>query len=478
MCGFDTSAFNRYLSMLTYTHMFTVISLIFCTLSAIEGSRPLTPGEADALYAIWGVRDMQVLIEIEENPQKFWQDTEYKLFKGETKLISHLDFCKWFTPIIKKKLAKKITEIEPQPWFAGDAIEEVLKDYIAEDSPAFQYALASCYARAYDYTRVYERNEVCRKDIDFHTEISIDFFYARERFRSTIETSVRDNFDVCIPPHPEKLLWQISPDGLFSFFDSLVTQSKGFYLCSIAQNPEAWESFSAHDGDFSLCSGILRHDAYTHAGNAVRLASLLQRHEISAQAQFDACCNSDALVGRNLITMSHQVQAWFTQFHEAPSQRSSFQPYEKISLLFPGRIRLTDPGLRDITPYFSCLPLNHNWRTTPLPKANMDDSAIQGTLFAWRSLYCAPSLRFLQTEDVSKYIKVLQCDYHYLTESDLMRASHFVGGMLVDLCALTGKTEVTIFTEPFETFLQKNKASKPKILKFLSRSAKCRLKRL
>ena len=295
--------------------MLTIVTLIVITLPAIAAHRALNQGEADALYAIWGVRSMHALREIEENPQKFWQDTEHKLFKGEEKLITHLAFCKWFTPIVKNRLTQKLKSSKLQPWFAGNAIEDLLKEFFEEGSENFDYALAIHYAYALDCTLIHLTGEV-PDNPDSYTADESEFFLTRKRVQHRLQVDQQGNFTHTVPRSHKTLRWQKTPDGRFSFFDSLVTQSKGFQLCAISSNPEDWERFSAHNALFQLYSGILEHDAFVHAGNVIRFTSCLQTHGISAQDQFNAACNPDALAKGNLITMSHQVQAWFTQFHE------------------------------------------------------------------------------------------------------------------------------------------------------------------
>ena len=443
--------------------MLTLFTLIIFTLPAIAAHRDLNKGEADALYAVWGVRNMQALSEIEENPKKFWKDTEHKLFKSDKKLISHLDFCKWFIPKIKEQLAQRFKKIEPQPWFADNAIEDIVKRFIEEGSPNFYYAIATCYTYALDYTLIYLTKEIERNS-DSYAAAQSRLFMRQKHFERYVEKGQEDDFQYIIPTCHEKLRWQVTPGGLFSFFDSLVTQSKGFQLCSVSPNPKDWIRFSVHNGQFSCCSGVLDHDAFAHAKNTLCLASDLNEHSISAQDQFDACCNPDALTG-DLITMTHQVQAWFTQFHEAPSQIGSLNdPSNLASLLFPGKTFLSDPGLRDITPYFMHLPSDHNWRTTPLQKVDIDSYAIQGALLAWRSLYCFQSFSFLTNKDISSYMDILGMDLRYLTKPDLMRSPQFIHTILGGFCASEGHSLVTKTTENFDAFVERNKASAQKVI--------------
>ena len=447
--------------------MMILIALISFALPALATYRDLNQGEADALYAIWGVRDVPSLMALEENPEKFWQETEYKLFESANKPLTHLDFCKWFIPKIKEKLAQKIEVLEKKPWFAGDIIEGILKRHYEECSPNFYYALTTCYAHIYDYTVIFLNREkkfiVNRLPIICSTKKSFEQFLSATLDEPTLdEPRIR-----LIPRCCETLLWQIKQGGEFSFIESLIAQSKGFKLCAISPNPADWDRFSSHRGEFALCSGILDHDAFGHGDNIFAIASNLEQYQISAQGQFNACCNPKALAAeRNLITMSHKVQAWFTQFHEAPSQVDSFDPNNQTSLLFPGKKYLSDVGLLKITPYFAHLPLEHHWHTKPLPKADMLHSDIQGTLFAWRSLHCTPNFRFLQ-KDAHEHMKVLKSDLYYLTEPDLMRAPHFIQTILGDLCALEEDTTVTSSEEVFDAFLKKHQASAQKVIESL-----------
>ena len=413
---------------------------VLCALSVFAAERDLTQGEDDALHTIWGVRGMRSFTDIEDRPEEFWKSIEKKLFEGRYKLRTHLQFCEWWLPLLKERIAQKIAKVGATPWFAGDAIENILKEYLTEGTPEFAYALTTYYAHAHDYTLLnitHEAEPCVHSEVDYAT-LS---YKAKESFQRSVRADVKYDFAGIIPPDVDALRWQITPDGLFSFFDRLVAQSKGFRLCSISQNPENWERFAAHNKYFRLCSGIQHHDAFTHAKNAHKLETELAQEGIAAQDQFNACCHPKALVAGNLITMSHQVQAWFTQFHEAPSQQKAWIKGNAASLLFPGRGYLTDTGFRDITPYFAHLPLEHNWRITPLQKAKMDDYAIQGTLFAWRSLYCVQSLHLLPQKDITQYMAVLNKDLLYLTVPDVMRAPHFIQTILCDLCAFEGGAE-------------------------------------
>ena len=456
--------------VIQYINMVAFSICVFCAFLATAGERDFTQNEADALYIVWGVRDMKSFEELEKNPQNFWEETEKRLFQGKNKLRTHLDFCKWFTKILKERLAKKLAGVDTKPWFSGNAIEDTLQEYIDKDSPTFAYALATCYAHAYDYTimRITSKGEESiRMDMRIlhHPEsFAKTLKFAFKKSFETLASAQKNGSPVLVPPCHEILRWQITPSGLFSFFDKLVTRRKGYQLCAVSSNPENWEHFYAHSGVFQLCSGMQDHDAFTHALNAHYLDLYLQDHGISAQDQFDACCNPDALTG-DLITMTHQVQAWFTQFHEAPSQIGSLNdPSNLASLLFPGKTFLSDPGLRDITPYFMHLPSDHNWRTTPLQKVDIDSYAIQGALLAWRSLYCFQSFSFLTNKDISSYMDILGMDLRYLTKPDLMRSPQFIHTILGGFCASEGHSLVTKTTENFDAFVERNKASAQKVI--------------
>ena len=440
---------------------------LLCVLPAIAGWRNLMEGEKDALFHVWGVRDMPSLVELEDNPKKFWVKRKKELFEGPGKLLTHLDFCTWFLSELKDQMAQKFKEVKVPPWFAEpDAIEDVLREFLVEDQVLWPAALVSCYALAYDYTLLHITKDVSREKASTLRTSKKELFSvycSRKAFQICTQRAAQKVFTPMPRPGFDILRWKIVPGGLFSFFDSLVTRSEGYQLCSISPNPEDWLSFCAHDGIFQLCSGIQDHDVFTHARNAYRLAQGLKQHGISDQAQFDACCNPDALSG-DLITMSHQVQAWFTQFHEAPSQCKAFYKESLMSLLFPGRSFLSDSGLREITPYFVHLPLDYNWRVEPLSKADLDDDAIQGALLSWRGLYCFPSFRFFPKRDAHLYNGVLEKDLRYLREPDLMRAPHFIRTVINDLCALDGRSDLVNSPEKFESFLKRGKALAKKVL--------------
>ena len=443
----------------SFLRMFIILAWIFYALSAAETDREFTRGEREALGAVWGVRDMQSFIELEAAPKTFWEETERRLFEGKDKVLTHLDFCKWFTPILKKRLAKKLEKVHKKPWFAYTDIEDIVKKYKPDN---FHCVLATCYTHIYDYTLLEITRERRRPKNSFPS-LPATFCKTQEGFAKLLREMSSTFFT---PMFSDKLRWKITPGGLFSFFESLVAYSKGYYLCSVSPDPEDWECFSLHEGQFYLTSGIQEHDA-AHAKHMGMLKSWLGDNNISGKNQFRACCNPDVLVAGNLITMTHQVQAWFTQFHEAPSQVGGMgNCFDRTLLLFPGVERLSDTGFRDITPYFAHLPSDYDWRKNPLKKVQMSDDAIQGTLFAWRSLYCIPSFGFLD-RSTKEYMKVLQKDCRYLTIPDLMRSPSFVRTILMDLCTLEGDSAFPSSPESFEIFLEKHKASAQIVLQTL-----------
>ena len=97
----------------------------------------------------------------------------------------------------------------------------------------------------------------------------------------------------------------------------------------------------------------------------------------------------------------------------------------------------------------------------------MDDNTIQGTLLAWRSLYCAPSFHFLPKKSTNQYMEVLQSDLRYLTEPDLMRAPRFIQTILEGLCSLNGQSHLIETSEGFADFVQKGKGSAQTLIRSL-----------
>ena len=443
------------------------LCLLFA-LSVFATERVLTPEEERVLHAIWGLQGAQSYIELENNPTAFWEETEKKLFESKDRLKTHFEFCQWFMPVVKKRLAEKLEGLEIKPWFSGALIEAILEFSIAKDSEHFTYALTTCYTLFYDYTCIYLTKEVPPEKKIFRTNLR-EWCSTLKQFCEMLEHAKTEGFKKIIPEYYKTLRWQVTPDGLFSFFDSLVCQSKGFQLCAVSSNPEDWDCFCVHDGEFCLCSGIQDHDAFTHAWSANRCAAALREHNISAQDQFNACCNPEVLAAGNLITMSHQVQAWFTQFHEGPSQVGGFYGFMFTSLLFPGSASLSDTGLRDITPYFAHLPIDHNWHITTLKKAEMSDEAIQGTLLSWRSLHCLPSFRLLPETLPSQLLRIIASDFHHLTEADLMRSPHFIPTILDIVCDFAGDSEAINTQERLEDFVKKHKAATLTLLQKLAK---------
>ena len=411
-----------------------------CAISVCANERAFTPDEEKALYSLWGLKGAQSYAELEDNPIKFWEDTEKKLFEGPERLKNHLEFCHWFAPTIKKHLTEKLSGLESKPWFTGNTIEDMLKVHLQEDSPEFYYALTTCYTLVYDYTCVHiTKDAVLEKE---GSRLNLEkWCKTQENFRIMLSSAQRDHFKALIPECHETLRWQITPGGLFSFFDSLVARRKGFQLCSISSNPSDWIHFSVHHQQFTLCSGVQDHDVYGHAISAHKLEKALANHNVLAQELFDACCYPEALATGDLMTMSQQVQAWFIQFHEAPSQKDAWDQTNLASLLFPGRSSLSDPGLKDITPFFVNIPSEYNWRKAPLQRAKMKDYEVQGTLLSWRSLYCIQSFRFLPRKDLTDFMLILHKELCYLSEPDFKRIPPIIRANLRDLCTLQGQDE-------------------------------------
>ena len=440
--------------------------------------RELTKGEADALYDIWGVRDMQSLENLEKNPKQFWDERVAALTR-EGATMSHDEFCKQYVQEAKDYIAAFPGAGENDFWFQEEgAIESVIKEFFEESSYNFPDILCAFYAEACDYMHFKagkcphvkpagksivsfsprSQEELLRipelQDI-YHHFIHENIFSKRCQYSfrqpSGEEYAVRANgrgdvsiyikkapganisFDIAekdtlrqyLSSHqgpgsygfPEtflgRLRWQCLNGGEFSMFDSLVMQSLGYYLCSADSDPRKRYLFSAHEGMFWGWSGIRRHDVNGHAIHLYELANCRERIGVSESLCFNACCNPYALNSGNLVTMSQQVLSWFHHNHELPAATRNFDFKCRFNLIFPTMQNLSDHSLLNIAPYFMQVPLEHDWRKTPLKKARVGADELHHILLGWRSLYCFQYRNFLTTMEMHSYIDMLDRDVFF-----------------------------------------------------------------
>ena len=227
----------------------------------------------------------------------------------------------------------------------------------------------------------------------------------------------------------EKVRWIISPDGVFSIFDSLVLSSQGAYCCGAPETIEAWNEFSVHDGDFHGCLGIMQHDFSTHAGSQNILAERLKKFSIPFRSVVSGCCDPKVLAQNDMVTLCEQIQAWFVHFRELPSEADLSRPDDLLfSLLFPvpEDNALSDPGFEQITPCFAAVPAGYDWRKQPLPVCDASPSEILSALLSWRSQHCVPVSRFLMPLDLKAYLRLAASELLLVSDGDVHRFREFV----------------------------------------------------
>ena len=445
---------------------------LLCALSAMAASfRELTKGEADALYDIWGVRDMRSLENLVKNPKQFWDERVAALTR-EGATMSHEEFCKQYVHEAKGYIAAFPGVGANDFWFQEEgAIESVLKEFFEEGSHNFQDLLCAFYARACDCMHVKVgicphvkpaiieqvflvsnqtellnhpalcdirsqvislgilHNQRCEYRTPSGDRYRFDGCEAGEGIFCHIVKQTGDNTSLQVEQKEavcealrcnhykavqgitksflSRLRWQSLEDGKFSMFDSLVMQSLGYYLCGFFSDPKKRYLFSAHNGQFWGWAGVRQHDVNGHAMHLYELEKCRAEIGVPEQKYFNACCNPEALNSGNLVTMSQQVLSWFQQFHELPATIHCFANLPTLSLIFPTNDTLSDPGFRDVVPYFMHVPLEYDWRAAPLKKADVDERKIHNTLLAWRGQYCVQGRYFLQQNDLCSYISML-----------------------------------------------------------------------
>lgn len=428
-----------------------VIIFLLYTLLAKATVRDLSKGEEDALYAVWGIRSIQAFIELEKNPQDFWEKRSDEIFSGPKRAITHLDFCLRYIADAKAHIARKLQKIDsPPPWFQTEnAIEDVLKGYIEQDDPQFFYALATIYAAACDYTQTLHCGASLPAKILRQDKERIQALASQKALRAKIANSAQRHFTDLIPISHKHIRWKILPGGLFPIIDGLIAQSQGIFLCSVDESCEGRDAFSVHGGQLQQWSGAHTHDAFVHSSNEEAISILLKRFGLSSQTAFDICCNPNTLATGDLMTMTEQVLTWFHHFHEIPAEPYSFDHADRrntFSFIFPRTTTLLDEedeGLRALIPYFAQRPPGFNWRTTPLQKKPMSYGVIRDVLCCWRFQYCFQGVFLLNAEGMSAYINSLS---DHLSSTMLFHpksASDFVQNILEHLYTLEKSEAMT-----------------------------------
>lgn len=423
--------------------------LWFCALSAFASIRTLTEGERDLLCTIWGVRDTQALIDLTNNPQKFWDDRRKDLLEGPNRVINHFAFCQRYIAEAKTYITQKLAKCIKRPWFQDpEDIDRVIKDYVSEDHGGFMQLRLTLFAKICDALGgVYDRKiehlhpDVIKKHADRKEECE-RIMQSEDWVRAILASEKLYGYGrFCSCTH-EFVRWMMVPDGKFSLIDSLVLLGEGLYLCSVSSDPEERANSYVHEGQYSGWYGAYEHDVLAHANCANALAEDFSKLGILYQDYLNSCCNPGALAAGNLITMSLQVMAWFTQFHELPSAEGAYVKGDLISMLFPSIEDVSDQGFMRIATYFMQPPLKDNWIAKPLrdinwpqwlhqccvyprPTAIVASEVVNKHLLGWRSQYCFQGIRFLNLEDMDGYLTSLERDLSYLKPSDLDRYPQF-----------------------------------------------------
>ena len=393
-----------------------LLFFVLCSLCASSNYRTLQGGEGGAFRAVWGVCDAETLMRIQKNLPEYWKEREDALLHGTDKALNHKEFRQRYVQEAKEHIRTTLASTCRLFWFKGpEDIEEVIKEYIEEGSDLFEHFQFIFLADTCDY--LFKRTKQNNK-IASAAELRQVLSYASEDLEAV--RNFLKNYD--------RLLWLVTPSGSFSLFDYLVMRSKRYHLCSALLNPQDRARASWHDQFFGWF-GAYAHDVTAHAQSSLLYEDFARKNGVCYQQYFDACCNPEALSGGDIVTMSQRVIGCFSQFHEFPSSETcSYLALSKIfDVIFPDTRELTDPGFRDIVPYFRGVPVEHNWLEQPLEKSSCSDRNIHDTIMEWVALSCYQGLRFLKTDDRYSYFVRLRRD---VDVSSLKRFPHFVDHLI------------------------------------------------
>ena len=462
------------------------LTFLFCTLFAFADIRTLTAEESEVFCKIWGVRDMESLVALVENPKKFWEEREKDLLEGPNQVMTHKAFCAQYIADAKKFIAQKLEGAKKKPWFKKpEAIDDVVKDCWPEDHPDFMDVRLFFYAAACD--RICGLHDKDQSNLAGNIRGVRDI--ARKKYDSMLKSEKQartylKNGKWINVSYSHTLRWQVLLGGEFSLIDSLILRRRGFHLCSVSSDFEERTRLCLHSGQFEGWLGAYEHDVLGHASGADKLSRALENRGVSYQEYFDRCCNPEDLLTGDLVAMSLQVQAWFVQFHELPAAENAYTSGDLFSMVFPSVYGIVDPGFMSIAPYFMQLPAEYNWRETPLPSMDWRrwsaaharqclmrglniKAVVNNYLLGWRSQYCFQGVRFLTHNEVGRYFELLEGDCRYFCSSDFERSPQFLRGVLEHLYALEQTFGEAQAGQSFESFEEKSY--------MLARSALCAL---
>ena len=406
-----------------------IFLLCFLALSALAGLRTLPDGEALAFEALFGTSDMKKLLQIEANPQAHWREREEyltsdmknplqveadlqaywrerveRLAKGPHKVLTHLEFCEMLVEDAQESILQNFrlrgepTQFKLIDSIINEVIDTIMKDSLPPNSPLLPNIRAMMYAK---FCKRVEEDCIDRDTYNKWVLESLQKSVIKQR--EILKDITHDLND--------KLCWHISPDGKVSIFDWLVMRSKGWYLCGapsdFAQklNCKASRDLLAWEDRRDPLAWEVRHTAFKQALRLSVLDRTLQKSGHSYQKIFDTCCNPQALIAGDIVTLSQQLQGWFHLFYEAPSYENSFDSQDPFSLFFPRNHMLLDKRFCAITPYFTA-PLDHDWHKTSLKqtKTPIDPYKANEILTCWQFEHSWAIVQLLPTSLIECYI--------------------------------------------------------------------------
>ena len=452
-----------------------MLVLFLYAFSALACLPDLTKESADVLEAIWGVRDKDSLMKIAANPKEFWHNRAKELLEGPRRALNHIEFSQRYTADAKAYIAQKLASHEDPSWLKKpEAIESMIKQFISENHPKFMETLMRCHAFACDLIgplaskptehfseKVQKKREALKQIRDsLSSQCSFHLFLIRTNSR---------NFSNFPTADYDMLRWRILPGGKFCLVDSLIMLSEGFFLCSVASDLDERANFDEHVGQFQGWYGAYEHDALAHSNGSRNMTKKLEKHGISYKKHFKDCCNPEALIAGDLITMSIQVIAWFTQFHEFPSAEKSYSEDNVFSMLFPTAQKLVDTGFMKFVPHFIQHAPEDRWADKPLMDVDwsqwhaehcphlrsqeiVKSEVVNNYILGWRHLYCWQGIRFLTLKDMEHYFETLEREFRYFKSSDIEQSPQFLKGVLKHLYVLDTKDGVIDTQCSFETF--------------------------
>lgn len=352
--------------------------------------RTLAEGEAFALGAVFGTKNMPELLKMEADPAAYWEKRA-KALQNET--ISHSEFCQtytreaeWFlkTPMLHNVLAEK-------PWFYHniEAIEATVTSKIPKDHPAYQTA------------------------VTFFTTCACDYLWKPHLFPwMATQESLAQNIDVFLKERGklpadfyERLRWTRSKEEP-SIFDHLIMMGNQEYLCHAItlrkkvgfevdpapNNTLNWVGLE--EGDECCLTGFndpIFFDALFYPQGQYSLQRCLRSYGLSQQHYFEQCWNKNGLIKNDIVCLAEQALGCFYQFRELPAFVDTWSSDNVHSCIFPDTEDFKDPRFLEIVPYFRPKDRGRlfNFRTDALEHVDMDASRVNSLLRCFRSKYCA-----------------------------------------------------------------------------------------